>query len=79
MADLSFKRKDSSASGIQIDKDGKLKSKCGYELIKEDKNHYRCSVGFCRWKVSVDEVLIDKFGNKYVKAEPTEKDDHCDR
>ena len=49
------------------DKDGILRCSCGREMIKSDEETYTCSGGFPSWRVSDDDLFIDKFGNVQLK------------
>ncbi|HDZ27917.1 MAG TPA: hypothetical protein ENH65_15580 [Candidatus Aminicenantes bacterium] len=48
--------------------DGKLVCCCGYELIKEADNTYRCTGGHHRYNFQDGQVFIDKFGNVMLRA-----------
>ena len=54
-----------------IEGDGKLVCCCGYELVKESEDTYRCTGGNHRYNFNDDDVMIDKFGNVLIlpKAE----------
>lgn len=40
---------------------------CGYELIKETEDTFRCAGGGHRYRMSEGEVEFDKFGNVLLK------------
>lgn len=40
---------------------------CGYELLKEDEDTWRCSGGGHVYRLSDGSVTHDKFGNTYIK------------
>ena len=40
---------------------------CGYELIKESEDTYRCTGGNHRYHVSQGEVVFDKYGGILLK------------
>jgi hypothetical protein len=40
---------------------------CGYELIKDDDNLYRCTGGSHRYEIREGDVTRDKFGNVEFK------------
>lgn len=47
--------------------DGVLKCCCGYELIKESEDTYRCAGGNHRYHISEGDVIMDKFGRIMIK------------
>jgi len=40
---------------------------CGYELVKEDNDVWRCIGGNHRYRMSEGEVAFDKFGQPLIK------------
>lgn len=40
---------------------------CGYELIKESEDTFRCTGGNHRYRMSEGEVVYDKFGTPLIK------------
>lgn len=45
--------------------DGKnLKCVCGYELLKESSNTYRCAGGGHQYQIQEGDITVDKFGNQ---------------
>ncbi len=48
--------------------DGKLVCCCGFELIKEADNTYRCTGGHHRYNFQEGQVTIDKFGNVLLRT-----------
>lgn len=36
---------------------------CGFELIKEDEDTFRCTGGNHRYRMSEGQIALDKFGN----------------
>lgn len=47
--------------------DGKLVCCCGFELIKEAGNTYRCTGGRHRYNFEEGQVMVDKFGNVLLR------------
>ena len=47
--------------------DGVLRCCCGFELVKESEDTYRCTGGNHRYSISEEDVFIDKFGNVMIK------------
>lgn len=50
------------------ERDGKLVCCCGFELIKEADNTYRCTGGHHRYNFQEGQVTIDKFGNVMLRT-----------
>ena len=46
---------------------GKLICCCGFELVKESEDTYRCTGGNHRYVISEGDVIMDKFGNIMLK------------
>lgn len=51
-----------------------LRCCCGYELIKEDEDTYRCTGGSHRYRISEEEVHLDVYGNVMLKKPVAKKD-----
>ncbi len=49
------------------DDSGILKCCCGYELIKEDEDTYRCTGGSHRYRVSKEECFLGRDGQMMFK------------
>ena len=58
---LLAKPKNNTPKGI------KMVCCCGYELLKESDDTFRCSGGNHRYKVNMGDVFYDKFGNLLFK------------
>ena len=48
--------------------DGKLVCCCGFELIKEADNTYRCTGGHHRYNFQEGQIVMDKFGNVMLRT-----------
>ena len=55
---------------LVVEKNGTLRCSCGSELIKMDEDTYVCGAGYPVYRISGEEVVIDKFGNLYMRAKP---------
>lgn len=55
------------------DDSGVLKCCCGYELIKEDEDLYRCTGGSHRYRISKEECFLGRDGQLMFKK-PSEHD-----
>ena len=55
--------------------DGILRCCCGFELIKESEDTYRCIGGNHRYRFSDGSVIIDKFGNVMIKLTQEEENE----
>ena len=47
--------------------DGNAKCSCGRPLVRLSKGVWQCEYGFPRYSIDEDEVMMDKFGNIYLK------------
>lgn len=45
---------------------------CGYELVKQDENTFRCTGGNHVYELDRGDMIKDKFGNLMIRA-PREK------
>lgn len=61
---------DKDAGGMFFNpesEDGVLRCCCGFELVQESEDTYRCIGGNHRYMISKGEVIIDKFGRIMLK------------
>jgi hypothetical protein len=64
----SFTNSNGGTYWLVIEKDGTLKCSCGRELVKLDENLFVCTGGYPTYRISPDEVVVDKWGNLCLKA-----------
>lgn len=53
-----------------IDQDGTMHCSCGSRLIKVDEDTYMCSTARVRYRISSQEIRVDKFGNVLITLNP---------
>ena len=56
-----------------LSKNGKLCCCCGFELIKQDEDSFRCTGGNHIYRFSAGSIVLDKFGNYLIKPVPETK------
>jgi len=52
----------------QVGSDGVMRCSCGRSLVKVDEDTYKCAFGFPRYRFSMGEITLDKFGNLLFAA-----------
>jgi len=61
-------------SELVAQQDGQLRCCCGYELIKQDENTYRCTGGNHVYALDEGDITRDKFGNVFLRKKNFGKD-----
>jgi hypothetical protein len=63
-----------NTSWFPVMTDGYMKCSCGRPLVKLEDGRYQCSYGYPSFDMSTGDIMIDKFGNIWLK-----KKEHDDK